>query len=255
MPAEPLRLVVLGDSTAFTDDRGPQLPDEPTLYPQVLRRRLEQRLDRRLELQVVARPGHSVREAFRTLTKDRHVQFEVLAGADAVVVAVGSFDHVPAGVPAPVQELVPYLRPAGLRRAVRRALHRAYPRLVRLRRARHPRTPLDEFERLYDRLLLQVRGLARGAAGVVLGATTQRSPQYAEMDRPWGAGRDVQRRVAEQHGFPVVEPWPVVSRHLDHLNVDGIHWPAEVHEEIGAALADALASQLMGERPRPPMPG
>ncbi|MDX1622011.1 MAG: GDSL-type esterase/lipase family protein [Nitriliruptorales bacterium] len=246
-----MRLVVIGDSTAFTDDRGPQLPDEPTLYPQVLRRRLAVLLDEPVDLSVLARPGNSVREVFRMLTKDQHAQFEVLAQADAVVVAVGSFDHAPAGVPAAVGELVPYLRPARLRRRVRKTLHQAYPWLVRLRGARHPRTPPAEFERLYDAVLLQVRGLARGAAGVVLGPTSQRAPHYAERDRPWARGAALQSEVAERHGFPVVESWPTVSAHLDSLNVDGIHWPPVVHGVIGEALADALAGQLRGAAPRP----
>lgn len=246
-----MRLVVLGDSTAFSDDRGPQLPDEPTLYPQVVRRHLEQALDTSVELTVLARPGHSVREVWRTLTKDRHVQFEVLARADAVVVAVGSFDHVPAGVPEIVDGLVPYLRPAALRRRVRRAAHRANPWLVRLRGGRSPRTPRREFERLYDRVLLQVRGLAHGAAGVVLAPTSHRAAHYAHNDRPWSDGARLQAEVAGRHGFPVVDCWPIVAEHLGELNEDGIHWPAVVHAAVGASLAEELAEQLLDRRPRP----
>ncbi|MDX1659862.1 MAG: hypothetical protein R3343_13665 [Nitriliruptorales bacterium] len=246
-----MRVVVIGDSTAFTDDRGPQLPDEPTLYPQVLRRELEAATGEDVDLAVLARPGHSVREVFRTLTKDRHVQFEVLARADAVVVAVGSFDHVPAGVPAPVTAVLPYLRPARLRRGVRKLLHASYPWLVRLRGARKPRTPRGEFARLYDALLLQVRGLARDAAGVVLGPTSQRAPHYAGRDRPFAAGAALQMQIAAEHGFPVVESWPIVRGHLHDLNVDGIHWPAAVHASIGRRLATALAAQLDGSADRP----
>lgn len=246
-----MRLVVLGDSTAFSDHRGPQLPDEPTLFPQVLRRHLEEALGTRVELAVLARPGHSVREVWRTLTKDRHVQFEVLAQADAVVVAVGSFDHVPAGVPEVVDAVVPYLRPAGLRRRVRRVAHRANPWLVKLRTGRRPRTPRREFERLYDRVLLQVRGLARGAAGVVLAPTSHRAAHYDHNDRPWAEGERIQRVVAERHGFPVVDCWPVVAAHLSELNEDGIHWPAAVHAEVGASLAAELTEQLLDRRPRP----
>lgn len=246
-----MRLVVLGDSTAFTDHRGPQLPDEPSLYPQVLRRELERRVGTDVELSVIARPGHSVREVWRTLTKDRHVQFEVLAGADAVVIGIGSFDHVPAGVPAAVDALIPYLRPAGLRRRIRRWSHAAYPHLVRLRGGRRPRTPRGEFSRLYDAVLLQVRGLARGAAGVVLAPTSHRAEQYARIDRPWERGDRLQRRIAARHGFSVVDCWSVVASHLDGLNVDGIHWPPPVHEAVGAALAAELGAQLEGARPRP----
>jgi diglucosylglycerate octanoyltransferase len=139
--AGPLRLVVIGDSTCFTDASGPQLPDHPDLYPNVAARELGARLGREVRPIVVARAGHTVREAARTVTKDRHVQFDVLAGADAVVVGVGSFDHAPGGIPAVVDAIVPFVRPAPLRRRLRKGLHAAYPHAVRATLGRRRRTP------------------------------------------------------------------------------------------------------------------
>ena len=127
MSGDAVRVLVLGDSTAFTDASGPQLPDAAHLYPGVLKRALTAALEATVEVTVVASPGATVREAYRAVTKDRHVQFDLLAGADALVVAIGSFDHAPAGVPPSVQALLPYLRPLWLRRRVRRGLHAAYP--------------------------------------------------------------------------------------------------------------------------------
>lgn len=254
MSTEALRLVVLGDSTAFTDDRGPQLPDEPTLYPNVLGALLEECLGRPVEVTVVARAGMTAREAARTVTKDRHVQFDVLARADAVVVGIGSFDHAPGGVPPVVEAVVPYLRPDLVRRQARRALRLAYPWLVRAQGGRRPRTRPSEFERLFGLVLLQVRGLARGAAGVVLGPTSHRSPYYANVHPGHGAGEALQARVAARHGFPQVSPWRFVAPHIDRLNVDGIHWPGDVHAAIAGALADVLVPQLTDRAPRPPTP-
>ncbi len=249
-----LRLVVLGDSTSFTDHRGPQLPDEPTLYPNVLARALETRLGRAVEVTVVARAGQTVREAVRTVTKDRHVQFDVLAGADAVVVGVGSFDHAPGGIPSVVDAVVPYVRPASARRRLRRALHRAYPLAVRATRHRRRRTPPAEFERLFDLLLLQVRGLARGAAGAVLGPTSHRAAYYADRHPGHAAAEAHHLEVAGRHGFAGVPVWALVEPFADRLNPDGIHWPAEGHAAVGRALADALEPQLRGAAPRPPAP-
>jgi diglucosylglycerate octanoyltransferase len=249
-----LRLVVIGDSTAFTDDRGPQLPDEPTLYPNVLARTLEQRLDREVDLTVVARPGLAVRETWRMLTKDRHVQFEVLAGADAVVVGIGSFDHAPGGIPPVVDAITPFVRPAGLRRRVRRAVHRAYPWAVRATGWRLRRTPAGEFERLYDQVLLQIRSLARGAAGVVLGPTSHRAPFYAYRHPGHATAEAQQLAIAERHGFARVSCWDHARDHVDRLNVDGIHWPADVHAAVAADLAEALVEQLGGHASRPPTP-
>jgi hypothetical protein len=252
--SDPLRLVVLGDSTSFTDDRGPQLPSAPDLYPNVLARELEAELGRPVAVTVVARAGMTVREGVKTVTKDRHVQFDVLVGADAVVVGIGSFDHAPGGIPPVVDAVVPYLRPASVRRRVRKGLHRVYPWSVRLRRHRRRRTTPAEFERLYDLLLLQVRGLARGAAVVALGPTSHRSPYYAHRHPGHAAAAVHQAAVAARHGIASVECWPHVEPAAGRLNPDGIHWPADVHVEVGRSLARPLADQLLGRAPRPEAP-
>ncbi len=242
-----LRLVVIGDSTAFTDHRGPQLPATAHLYPNVLARRLEDALGRPVEVTVLAQAGATVREAARLATKDRHAQFDVIAPADAVVVGVGSFDHAPAGVPASWQAVVPYLRPASLRRWLRRQLHRAYPALVRLRGGRGRRTPRSEFRRLYRQLLRQVQGLTQGrAAGAALGPTSHRAAYYGHRHPGHADAQREQLALARAHGFAAVACWPHVEPYADALNPDGIHWPADAHRAVGNALADALLAQLQG---------
>lgn len=255
MASAPLRLVVLGDSTAFTDDAGPQLPSHPALYPNVLKRHLEDELDRPVELTVLARPGMTVHEAVRTVTKDRHAQFDVLAGADAVVVAIGGIDHAPGGVPAAIDAVVPYLRPPQLRRWVRRRLHAAHPWIVRATRWRLRRTPAAQFELLFDRLLLVVRGLADGAAMVAAGPTSHRAAFYAGRHPLHEAAELQQLAIAARHQVPGIPIWRLVEPHADRLNPDGIHWPAEAHAAVGEALAAPLLRQLRGQDPRPPRPG
>lgn len=245
----PLRLVVIGDSTAFTDHRGPQLPDTAHLYPNVLADRIQSALDRPTTVTVLAQAGTTVREALRLVTKDRHAQFDVVAPADAVVIGIGSFDHAPAGVPAAWQAVVPYLRPTWLRRTVRGRLHRAYPALVRLRRGRGRRTPPAEFDRMYTQLLRQVRGLTRSrAAGVALGPTSHRAAYYGNRHPGHTAAQADQLALARANGFAVVASWPHVEPHADALNPDGIHWPPQAHRAVGVALADVLIPQLHGAR-------
>lgn len=255
MAPAPLRLVVLGDSTAFTDDVGPQLPTHPTLYPNVLARQLEAALDRPVEVTVLARAGMTVHEAFRTVTKDRHAQFDVLAGADAVVVAIGGIDHAPGGVPAVVDAVVPHLRPPRLRRWIRARLHALYPWMVRATRWRLRRTPAAQFELLFDRLLLVVRGLTAGAAMVVAGPTSHRATFYAGRHPLHPDAESEQLAVAARHGVTGIPIWRLVEPHADRLNPDGIHWPAEAHAAVGSALAAVLLPQLRGEVARPPRPG
>ena len=255
MSTDALRVLVLGDSTAFTDATGPQLPDAPQLYPNVLRRDLERTLERPIDLTVVASPGATVREAYRSVTKDRHVQFDLLARADALVVAIGSFDHAPAGVPPSVQAVLPYVRPLRLRRRLRTGLHATYPRLVTLRRGHGSRTPRGEFLRLYADLLDHLRSVTWGrAAGVALGPTSHRSDYYGQRHPGHARAEARQLAQARAHGFAAVPVWSRVLDHLDALNDDGIHWPAAVHAAVGVDVAAALLPQLTGEAPTTGLP-
>lgn len=254
-PGGPVRVVVLGDSFSFTDEHGPQLPDTPHLWPNVTAARLADRLDVEVEVQVLARPARTVPEALDLVRKDRHVQFEVLAHADAVVVALGSYDHAPMGVPTPIGALVPYLRPPSLRRSVRRLLHRLYPVLVRLTGGRLARTPASAFHGAHDGLLDHVRGVAHGAAGVAVGPSSHDAAYYGHTHPRFGRRAAAQLRQAAAQGFTPVPAWPHVVAHLDRLNPDGIHWPRQAHAAVGGAVANALLPQLVGDAERPPRPG
>ncbi|MFA9432372.1 GDSL-type esterase/lipase family protein [Egicoccus sp. AB-alg2] len=251
----PLSVAVLGDSTAFIDDTGPQLPTAAHLYPNVLARQLEDALGRPVAVTVCARPGQTVRDAARAVLKDQHLQFDVLAKADAVVVGLGSFDHAPAGVPAALEATLPYLWPAPVRRRARAWSRAAYPQLVRLTGARLRRTPATEFVRLFSQLLEQVRGLTWGrAAGVVLGPTSHRSAYYGHRHPRFADAEAQQLALARAHGFAGVAVWEHVVAHLDGLNVDGIHWPPAAHAAVGRAAAEALLPQLLGAAPRIGLP-
>ncbi len=256
MSAPGYHLVVIGDSTAFTDETGHRLPDDPATYPRRVSDRLEAELGAKVTTSVLARPGNTVREAVRLVTKDRHAMFEVLAKADAVVVGVGSFDHAPVGVPPSVDALLPYLRPATLRRRARRASTRLSPHLIRVRGGRRPRTPPAEFERLFRLLLEQIRGLTQGrAAGVVLGPTSHTSWTYGHRHPGVGEATRRQLDLAVAHGFGALAVWPLVRGAIGRLNPDGIHWPADVHHRIGDAAAELVAERLQGDAPLIGLPG
>lgn len=253
-PDEPLRLVVLGDSTCFVDGTGPRLPGDPGIWPTMLAEHLTARTGRSVTTTVIARPGLTVVDAWAIVAKDQHVQFEVLMGADVVVLSVGSFDHAPFGIPAVVSAVVPHLRPDGLRRRVRRLLHAAYPIVVRATRARFTRTPEATFDRLYDQLLTQARGLANTAAFAAVGPTSHRSTYYGNTHPRHGERERRQGELAEAHGIAYLPSWPLVEPHADQLNVDGIHWPHGAHRDVAEALAEVLTGQLRGEIPRPGPP-
>ncbi|WP_157041689.1 hypothetical protein [Nitriliruptor alkaliphilus] len=251
----PLSLVVIGDSTSFTDHLGPQLPTTPHLYPRVAAQALAAALDREVVPTVVARPGLTVRDAVRTVTKDQHVQYDVLAHADAVVIGVGSFDHAPMGVPPSVENLAAHLRPTPVRRQVRRGLKAAYPWLVRATGGRRTRTPLPEFDRMFVELVDHVRGLTWGrVAGAAVGPTSHRSRYYGPGHPTHPQRQAHHLALAERHGFRGVASWPLVEPHVDDLNVDGIHWPPAAHGAVGRAVAAALLPALRGEAPTVGLP-
>lgn len=236
-----LRLVVLGDSTAFTDARGPQLPGTAGLYPQVTGSHLRRALGLDVEVIVIARAGSTVSELERTLFKDQHVQFDIVGPADAVVVGIGSFDHAPAGVPAPLQALLPFVRGDRRRRALRRLVHDSYPRLVRLRGAYAARTPWPVFARRYEATLRQVRGLTLGAAPVVaLGPTSHRADYYGQRHPGHVLAERAHLDLAGRLADAALPVWSVVLDADEPLNPDGIHWPAGVHAAIGRQVAEAL---------------
>ena len=244
-----LRVAVIGDSTSFTDATGPLPPDAAVLWPNVMARELLERTGREVVVTVWARPGVDALAAWQALTKDRHVMFDVVGPADVIVIGIGSFDHAPAGLPPVLDAIVPYLRPAGVRRRVRAAIRRSHPWVVRARGARGLRTPAEEFARRYGQVLAQARGLTLGrAVCVALGPTSHRARHHggAHPRREESEGR--QLALAAAHGYRTVPVWEHVVPHVDRLNEDGVHWPTEAHAAIGRAAAAAIADGLGGAR-------
>jgi diglucosylglycerate octanoyltransferase len=243
--AAPLKVAVIGDSTAFSDDVGPQLPDHAVLWPNVLARTLEAQLSHAVDVTVWARPGTDALAAWQALTKDRHVMFDVVGPADVVVVAVGSFDHAPAGLPPVLDVLLPHVRPAGLRRRLRRLVRAVHPRVVRLRRARGVRTPPAEFARRYGQLLDQARGLTMDrAVCVALGPTSHRARHHGGVHPRREESERRQLRLAAERGWATVPVWEHVTPHVAGLNPDGVHWPAPVHAAIAVAVAASIIERL-----------
>jgi hypothetical protein len=239
----PLRVAVIGDSTAFTDATGPQPPDHPDLWPNVMARDLRVRIDREVAVTVWARPGVDALEAWLALTRDRHLMFDVVGPADVVVLAIGSLDHAPRGVPPVVHDVLPRLRPVRLRRAVRRIAGAAHLALVRARRAGGVRTPPDVFAERYGRVLDQAHGLTLDrAVAVALGPTSHRARHHGDR-HPRRAESEVrQLALIAARGWTPVPIWEHVEPFADRLNPDGVHWPAEAHRAVGEAVGEAVAA-------------
>ena len=244
-----LRVAVIGDSTSFTDATGPLPPGADVLWPNVMARELATRIDREVAVTVWARPGVDALVAWQALTKDRHVMFDVVGPADVVVVAIGSLDHAPAGLPPVLDTIVPHLRPAGLRRRFRSAVRTLHPHVVRLRGARGLRTPAPVFARRYGQVLDQARGLTMDrAVCVALGPTSHRARHHGGVHPRREESERRQLAIAVAHGYRTVPVWEHVAPFADRLNVDGVHWPAEAHDAVGHAAAAAIAEGLSPRR-------
>jgi hypothetical protein len=240
-----LRVAVIGDSTSFTDATGPLPPYAAVLWPNVMARELSSRTGREVAVTVWARPGVDALDAWQTLTKDRHVMFDVVGPADVVVIAIGSFDHAPAGLPPVLDTIVPRLRPAGLRRRFRSAVRSLHPRIVRIRGGRGLRTPATEFARRYGQVLDQARGLTMGrAVCIALGPTSHRARHHGGTHPRREESEARQLSLARAHGYRAVPVWEHVAPHADRLNADGVHWPAVAHAAVGRAVAVAVADGL-----------
>ncbi len=234
-----VRVLVLGDSTAFHGPDGPELLTHDGLYPNVLARLVGGQVD------VIARAGWTARDAGLALTKDPYVYSVLLPAADAVVLGVGGSDHLPASLPTYLREGIAYLRPGWLRHGVRRAYHTAHPHVVRATGGRLRVLPLRATLHYLDRCVAALRVVKPGTPVVGIVPPPYLSPYHGSVERPHaGAGR-AHRAWGGRAGVPLVDQHEIVRPHLraGTLNPDGMHWSWEVHAEVGAAFAAVLSSR------------
>jgi lysophospholipase L1-like esterase len=238
------RLVVVGDSLAFHGPEGPVPVGDPRLYPNRAAVRLGLLTGVEWSVQLVARAGWSLREAWLAVAKDVHLRQQLLPDADAVVLAVGTTDCLPVGIPRALMAGLPYLRPSGVRRRVRRGLHRAHPWLVRATRARMRWTPAAVCQRCWRETAWALRALAPGAALCATLPALHAHPYFGRSLRHQPALAAELRDLADELDIPWVDVAGLMAPWMDQLNPDGMHWPFELHAAVGAELAAALAPEL-----------
>ena len=106
---------MIGDSLTYHGPTGPELVTDPRLWPQLAARATGRDVD------LLARQGWTARDAWWALTKDPVAWSVLLPRADVLVLAVGGMDSLPASLPTYLREGIAYVRPAPVRRRVRRA--------------------------------------------------------------------------------------------------------------------------------------
>lgn len=230
------RVLVVGDSLAFHGPRQPELLTDPRLWPQLLARHLG------VEVDVLARLGMTARDAWWTLAKDPYVYSVLLPRADAVVLAVGSTDQLPASLPTFWRDAIAYLRPGWLRRRVRLGYHRAHPYLVRASGARLRVLGQVATDHYLSRCVAGIRHYRPGVPVVGIVPPPYAARYHGGLARPHAAAVAAARAWGARERVPLVDLDALVSPYLRTaaMNPDGMHWGWQVHVAAGLAFADVV---------------
>ncbi len=237
--------MVLSDSLSFHGPEGPVPLDDPRTYPNVLGWQLEELTGRPWAVDVWGRAGWGVRELWLALQKDVHLQQQLLMSADAVVIGMGSADSLSVAVPRWVMMALPYLRPTGLRREIRRRIDHVHPALTRLTRGAMRYTPPGVISHAFSKSVDAVRLFA--GADVPLVAVLppwHRTVYYGGLTTHHEQVHGLFSRLAADKGVEVVDLAALTRDRLDELNVDGAHWGWDIHRDVGTAMARSLADQM-----------
>lgn len=235
-----MSLLIVADSLAFHGPERGELSTHPGLFGNVAAAELGTTLD------LVARRGWTARDAWWALTRDPLVYSVLLPRAEAVLLAVGGMDYLPAVLPTYLREGIPYLRPPGLRRAVRGAYRAVQPAGARLTGGRWRTLPQPLTDAYLTRCVGGIRYFHPGLpvlgilppphAAPLYGRVVTGHPRAVAAARVWGS----------REGVPMVDVASIVARQLaaGALNPDGMHWGWECHAEVGRAVATAVRDQL-----------
>jgi hypothetical protein len=239
-------LLVLADSLAFHGPERAEPADDPRLWPNIAAAALGGRAE------LVAGIGWTARHAWHALTHDPRV-WALMPRVDALVLGVGGMDTLPSPLPTALRELIPVLRPPGLRRAVRSAYVAAQPVLARgLARAVPGGGPVALPPRETVRHLEQCRQavLAIRPGIPVVGALppVHRAAVYGGVHAGRPAAEAATRTWAASAGVLLLDLRALVGEHVlaGRGNPDGMHWGWPAHAAVGAACADLLRPALAG---------
>ncbi len=227
-------VLVFGDSLTFHGPERPMPVRDERLFPQVL----AAALGGPVSIDLVARLGWTSRDAWWALTKDPVVAGLYAPRADALVLAVGQMDQLPAAVPTYLREGIAYLRPGSLRRRVRAGYVAAAPRVIRVTGGPWRQLPQAATDTYLRRVVQAVRYLRPGLPVVLLGPSPHAARSYPSA-RQHGPAVEASRRFAAAEGLGWVDLDPIVGPSLaaGTGNPDGMHWGWAVHEQVGTALA------------------
>jgi diglucosylglycerate octanoyltransferase len=248
-------LLVLGDSLAFHGPDRPEPASEPRLWPNVAAARLGGNAE------LFAGSGWTARDAWWSLCGDPRL-WATIPTLDAVVLGVASMDSMPSPLPTYLRTGLRHLRPAPLRRAVRRVYQAAQPGLARLLATatggRPTALPPHLTVAYLERCRRAVAVLRPGLPVVAVLPAGHRAARYGHAHPRRESTAGAVRCWAAAHDVPLVDLYALTMPFLrvGDGNPDGMHWGWAAHESVGVAVADAVARAVRGASPRGvPAPG
>lgn len=237
-------LLVLGDSLTFHGPERAEPADDPRLWPNVAAAALSGRAE------LVAGIGWTARHAWHAITHDPRV-WTLFPHVDALVLAVGGMDTLPSPLPTALRELIPALRPDGLRRTVRTGYRRAQPALARAFAATLPgggpvALPPHLTVRHLDLCRSAVLAIRPDIPVVAVLPPVHRAADYGAVHPGRPAAERATRAWAARTGTALLDLRALVGEHVlaGRGNPDGMHWGWSAHGDVGRACAELLRPRL-----------
>ncbi len=226
-------LLVIADSLSYFGPKGGLPVDDPRIWPNLVAAELD------WDVELVARIGWTCRDAYWALIGDPRV-WAAVPRAGAVVFAVGGMDTLPSPLPTALRELIRYVRPPALRRAVRATYTWLQPKLSKLGRpvALPPKVSIDYLEQSRTALaqlrpeLPVVAVLPSVHDCAAYGRVHSGRPRAVDALRAWSGRTSV----------PLVDLGEAVRDNIfsGAANPDGIHWGWDGHTAVANAMVKTL---------------
>jgi hypothetical protein len=230
------QILVLTDSLAFHGPGLGELTTEPRLWPNVLAAELG------AQATIYGRRGWTARDAWFALTKDPYVYSVLLPRADAVILAVGGMDYLPAVLPSHLREGIRLLRPPAVRRLATRSLRAAQPIGARLLRGRWRSLSQASTDHYLTRCVDGIRHFHPSTPVFGTVPPPHDAPGYGRVTAGHAGAVAAALGWGRRHQVPMLrfDEWVAPFIGAADMNVDGLHWGWRCHDAVGRRAASVL---------------
>ncbi len=228
-----MSLLVLGDSLTFHGPDAAHPPSDPRLWPN--------RVAAPATADVVAQIGWMTRDVWWSLTRDPKVWGEYLPRADALVIAVGGMDALPAAIPTYLRQGLSYIRPGTVRRRARSLYLSASPKIIRVTGGPWRQLPQAATDHYLTRIVQGVRTFHPHLPIVALTPPPHRADLYPSQ-RFFADSVQACHAWGERNHVEIVDVTEVVSAGLraGTHNADGMHFGWETHIAVAEKVRESL---------------